>query len=51
MHELIVGETLKRFALLRRTLFRKRLLPVLYFPTIVTTPIGSEIVLRNCFAS
>ena len=43
MQELIVGDTLK-VLFLRRTLLRKRLFPVLYFPTIEMTPRG----LVNC---
>lgn len=39
MQELIVGDTLK-FPFLRRTLFRNRLLPVRYLPTIEITPSG-----------
>ena len=50
VQELIVGETLKRLALLRRTLLRNKLFPVLYFPTMVRMPTGYEIVARKAFA-
>ena len=50
VQEFIVGETLKRLALLRRTLLRNKLLPVLYFPTMVKMPMGYEILLRNVIA-
>lgn len=50
MHDCIVGETLKA-DLRRSTLLRKRLLPVLYLPTIVMTPKGLVKVLRKSAVS
>jgi hypothetical protein len=50
VHELIVGDTLNAFDLPSIILFKKRLFPVLYLPTIVNTAIGVLISLRNFFA-
>jgi hypothetical protein len=40
VQELIVGDTLKADEFFNNTLFKNKLLPLLYFPTIVTTPTG-----------
>lgn len=50
VHELIVGDTLNALDLPSIIRFKKRLLPVRYFPTIVSTQIGVLIYDRNSFA-
>jgi hypothetical protein len=49
VQELMVGDTLKML-LRRRTLLRKRLLPVRYLPTMVTTARGFLKLARNYLA-
>jgi hypothetical protein len=50
VHEFIVGHTLNESVLLSKTLFKNKLLPVRYLPTMVITPNGPSKFFKKFFA-